>query len=236
MRSLYKLGIVAAIVGVLFASANVLAERVAEDRVADAVAREFDLSRRPEVDLSGFPILFRLLRGGLPDVRFSARSIVAGDLQIASLSVGLTRLDGEGSILKGPYSITVGKGSATVVVDEEGVNALLASRDEDATVRINKGAVRVNTEIEFRGRRKVSAAARVQLRGNRLLITPVPGSVTVDGEPAPPSLEAEARRAATSDIQLPTLPGGIKPTSLTLTPGEVTLTAVLDARTIEVRK
>jgi hypothetical protein len=233
---LTKLGIASAIIIVLFASANIVAERVAEDLVADGVAREFDLSRRPDVDLTGFPVLFRALGGNLPDVRFTAERIVAGDLQIAELSVQMTGIEGTGSLFSGPYSIEVRDGVASVVVDDEGINALLAARDRDATVRINEGGVRVRTTIEYRGRRQVSAAARVRLDGRRFVVTPVRGSITIDGKPAPSSLEARARKAATLDVELPTLPGGIEPTEVVLAPGRMTVNASLGGRTIEVRR
>lgn len=235
MRLLTRLGLVVAICALLFANANVIAERVAEDLVADAIAEAFDLGRRPDVDLTGFPILVRAVRGDLPDVRFTAARLVAGDLQIASLDVRLRGLRGNGSLLGGDYAISIAAGVATVVVDEAAVNALLAARGEDATVRINQGGVRVSTHIEFLGRRKVSAAARVRLRGQHLVIAPVRGSVTIDGEPAPPLLEERARREATITVVLPTLPGDVRPTSVALTPGEITIGASLAARTIDVR-
>lgn len=235
MRLLTRLGIAFAIIGVLFASVNVVAERIAEDLVADAVAREFDLSRRPDVDLTGFPIVFRALRGDLPDVRFTAEQLVAGDLQIASLSVQLSGIEGTGQVFRGPYAIAVGDGVASVVVDEAGVNALLASRERSATVRLNDGAVRVQTSFRYRGRREVSAIARVRLTGSRLVVTPVRGSITIDGEPAPPSLEARARKAATIDVALPELPGGIRPTEVALLPGRLHVNASLAGRTIQVR-
>lgn len=235
MRFLQRSGLALAILAVLFANANVLAERIAEDMVADGVSKGFDLSRRPDVDLTGFPILVKALKGELPDVGFTARTFVTGDLQVEHLSVRLTGLRGKGSLFSGPYSITVASGVAQIVVNTAGVNAWLASRDEDATVVINEGRARVTTHIQFRGRRTISAAARVALDGDRVTITPVSGSFLLDGEPAPPVVEQRARRDATFAVDLPSLPGGLRATSLELVPGEVHITAKLSDRTFEVR-
>lgn len=235
MRALRRLGLLIAILAVLFASANVLAERVAEDLVADGVVKEFDLQTRPEVDLAGFPILLRALRGDLPDVRFTVRDLVAEDLHIRSLAVSLASLRGVGSLFSGPYAIEVGEGGAEVVVAASAVNSYLRAHGEDATVTIGTGRVVVRTTVEFRGRRAVVASATVRLRGNTVRITPIASSITVDGEPAPRSIRDRAIREATVSVELPELPGGVRPTALDLVRGEVRMTATLDGRSITVR-
>lgn len=235
MRALQRLGILVVILAVLFASANVLAERVAEDLVADGAVREFALAERPAVDLNGFPILLRALRGDLPDVRFTVRDLVAEDLRIRSLTVSLRALRGKGSLFGGPYAIEVGDGTADVLVAEAAVNAFLRAHGEEAMVTIGVGRVIVRTHIAFRGRRAVVARATVRLRGNTVQVVPIADSLTVDGRPASRSMRDRAMRKAAVEIDLPALPGGVRPRTLTLVPGAVRLSASLDGRSIPVR-
>lgn len=235
MRALKRLGILAAILAVLFASANLLAERVAEDLVADGVAREFELAARPDVDLTGFPILLRALRGDLPDVRFTASDVRTRELRITSLVVSLRSLRGVGSLFGGAYAIEVGTGTAEVTIDQAAVNALLRARGEEATVSIGNGRVVVRTKVRFFGTRAVVAGATVRLRDGALHITPIRSSIIVDGRPAPPALRDRAAREATLRIDLPHLPGDVRPGDLVLTRGLVRMTASLDGRSITVR-
>jgi len=226
MRSLRRLAIALVILGGLFVGANIYAERLAEERLGDAVAVAFGLSEAPEVDLSVFPIATRIFTGTLPEVTFTADDITVEDLTVASLTVELRDVEVVGGLLgSGKLAVEVGEGNVTAIVSEDGVNELLATRDQRATVRLlADGRVRARAVRTFLGaRRTIVSVGRLELR--RRTLTYTADEVTVDGEEPPSVLEQEARRRATLAVMIPELPGGFRAQELQVEEDQVTLLA-----------
>src|SRR5712691_11570633 len=89
------------VLGALFFGANVYVQHVAEDRVASAVRDEFHLSAKPSVDITGFPIIFKIFSGTLPRVSFRAAHATFQGLAVSDIVVDLHDLVAEGGLLGG---------------------------------------------------------------------------------------------------------------------------------------
>jgi hypothetical protein len=234
MRTLRRLAIVLVILGGLFVAANVYAERVAEDRLGDAVAVAFGLSEPPDVDLSVFPIATRIFTGMLPEVTFTAEDVTIEDLRLSSLEVRLRDVEVIGGLLgSGKLAVQVAEGNVMAIVSEDAVNELLAARGERATVRLlADGRVRARAVRTFLGaRRTIVSVGGLALRKRTLVYTA--GEVTVDGEEPPPGVEGEARRRSKIEARIPELPGGFRARELTVTEGRITLAATLSEQRVD---
>lgn len=204
-----RLVIAVVILGVLFVGANIYGERVAEDRIADAVRDTFSLEERPTVDLRAFPIVLSIVRGRVAGVEFFVDDLTVEGLRIRDLDVTLEDLAISGGLLGGSLSATVAGGSVGVRIRQSDVNAYLKDQGEDARVRLAEGTVRVRVRGVLLGaRRTVRATGALRLRGTTLRF--VPERVTVDGDPPPPGLERDARRRARFAVEIPELPGGFR--------------------------
>lgn len=233
LRILRRLLILGVVLGGLFVGGNVVAENAAESRLA-AVARDaFGLDATPTVQLDVFPIVTKIISGELPGLTITAEDVTVDDLAIATLVATLRDVRVDGGILGGAdLSVTVGEGSVTAEVTQQAINALLKRRGERATVALTPGRARVTATRTFLGRdRKLVATGRVVLRKRTLVFEP--DSVTVDGEPPPRALEAEAERQATVEIDLPALPGGFRVNRVDVSDGMLVLTADVSDRRID---
>ena len=231
-----KLLILVLILGVVFVGGNVYGERFAEDRIAVAVRDAFGLSKTPEVEIDGFPIVMKVFSGSLPSMTVNARDVRVRDLEVAALTVVLEGIEVEGGLLgDGDLVVVVAEGSASAEVDEAAVNALLRDRGEDATITLlPDGRARVRAMRPFLGvPRRFVATGRLVLEGQRLVFDA--RRVTIDGRDPPPGFEAEARRRATVSVDLPKLPGGFSIDELATEQGSLTLTASAQDKRITLR-
>lgn len=204
--------------GILFLAANGAIERVAEDRMGDAAKRTFGLERRPAVDVSGFPLIVNIFRGRLPGISVTAEDVDLQGMRFRSVAIELKDIAAKNGFLSSSPTLTIGTGSASAEATEKALGAYLAERDQPATVRLLAGEARIRARRPFLGRQRTFAARGVfSLRRGVLRFEP--RTVTVDGEPPPRGFEAEARRRARIEVRLPSLPGGIKPTTLESHPG-----------------
>lgn len=225
-RLLRRLAIGVVILGALFVAANVVAERVAEDKIAQAVQKHFELAVRPTIRIGGFPILLNVVRGDLPEVSFEARNLRVQDLTVALVRVRLDSIHASG-LFGGGLRVTVGRGSVLAQVTDAALNVYLKSHGQNATIRLREGqtaVVRATRPLAGRNRKIVATGAVRYARGR---FTFTPRTVTVDGQVPPPGFEQEARRRSTLSVALPTLPGKIAIDRVETHAGFARLSAVL---------
>ena len=208
MKALRRAGVSLAVLIALFVGANVIATRVAEDHIGDAVRAELRLSGRPAVSVSGFPILFHILAGDVPKVSIDARDFLIQGLQVLRAHVVLEGIHSDDLLGGHGITVTVARGSATADTTDRSVDDFLRSRHVDVTIAFVEGSVVVRATKNIFGRsRMVVATGPVRIDGRKLVFAPT--HVTVDGQAAPPSLAARAREAVAISVAIPRLPGGI---------------------------
>lgn len=230
-RLLLRLGVTLGVLAVLFAGANIAAERLAEDRLAAFAQDSFDLRSRPEVALDAFPILVRIFAGDLPAVSFSASGIRAQGLTLRSVEIELQGIRFPGGILgllSNPENsrVIVARGRASAEASEKDLNGFLAGKKVGASVRLLDGRAILRARRIVGGRsRMLEAAGRIRLGRGAIFFDA--GGVTIDGRDPPAAYRAEARRAASFRVDLPKLPGGLRVQRLEIRRGLVRLSATV---------
>lgn len=229
MRLARRLLIVAAILGALFFGANVVAERVAERRIAGEAQRSFGSPEPPHVSIEGFPILVDILRGRIARAALDGRDLRVEDLRIARLRITLEDVRASLSDLSAGRPVRVARGLATAEVAGAAVNDYVRSRGHDVTVAVRPGRVVVSGEV--RGAGPGTAEGTPTLVGRLLRFEP--DSVSVRGRPLRGPALAAARRELSFEVDLPVLPGGVRVTAVEYAQDKVTLIARLRNATID---
>lgn len=211
----------------LFFLGSLVAQGMAEERIAATARATFELTATPEVELSAFPFLYHVLQGRIPRATVRARDVPAPDgLVVSRLRVVLDGLRFEGNVLGDPSDLTVvvERGRAEAIADERRVNEFLAYKRSGVTVQLREGVVIGRMRRLFLGRvREFVARGTATIRDGRFAFTAT--RVTMDGEPPSPSIEQRARERASFSVPLPPLPGDIRLGALRVHDGFVTMTA-----------
>jgi hypothetical protein len=215
-----KLLIGAVILLILGVAADFAAARVFEDRVTDVLQREYDLDRRPVVQVRDFPFLPHLATG-----RFSAIDVAATDLRAkgvnaARLALQLRDVRVPREVLFGePGGVDVGRAEGQVELTEAEVNRLVADRLPGASLTVTRDGVRVRLRTELLGQPlEVVATGSLGVRGDAIAFTP--DSVRL-GDGVDPALESQLAPRLTFEVPLPELPAGLKLEQVETRPGAV---------------
>jgi hypothetical protein len=225
-----KLLVAAAVLLVLGVAADFAAARVFEDRVTDVLQREYDLDRRPVVQVRDFPFLPHLATG-----RFSAIDVAATDLRArgvnaARLLLQLRDVRVPREVLLGePGGVDVGRAEGQVELTEAEVNRLVADRLPGASLTVTGNGVRVRLRTELLGQPlEAVATGSLGVRGDAIAFTP--DSVRL-GDGVDPALESQLAPRLTFEVPLPDLPAGLKLERVETRPG----TLVVGGRAAAVR-
>jgi hypothetical protein len=215
-----KLLVAAVVLLILGVAADFAAARVFEDRVTDVLQREYDLDRRPVVQVRDFPFLPHLATG-----RFSAIDVAATDLRArgvnaARLTLQLRDVRVPRAVLLGePGGVDVGRADGQVELTEAEVNRLLADRLPGASLTVTSDGVRVRLRTEFLGQPlEAVATGGLGVRGDAIAFTP--DSVRL-GDGVDPALESQLAPRLTFALPLPELPAGLKLERVETRPGVV---------------
>ena len=218
----------------IFLGASVLLENVTEGQMSTGIARTFDLERRPTVAIDAFPFLLRVFQGRIPGVRVEARDVVFEGLDVAALTVDMhgVRADLDVLIRSDRFDLHVETGTGSARVTEDAINKFLAEDDEKVHVTLRPdGRVFVRADRTIGGRtRRFEATGPLRLSGRTLTFKPT--TVRVDGQTPPAALEERGRRETTFSVEIPKLPGGIVPSTVTVRAGEMALVADLKGYTL----
>ncbi|QGQ18130.1 DUF2993 domain-containing protein [Cellulomonas sp. JZ18] len=205
---------------VVVAGAAVVADRVAvgvaEDRAADVVTEQLDVSGRPEVTIHGFPFLTQLLGRSLDDVDAAADGITlegvdATDVRVHARDVGLVA----------PY--TVGDARVEATLPPASLERVLADRTGlDVTLTVDGDALRASGEVLGLD---LSAALVPRVEDGTLLVDLADvalGERRLDVADLPGGLGR-----AVSDVPVPVegLPDGVVLTSAAVVPDGVRVSA-----------
>ncbi|HEV8162944.1 MAG TPA: DUF2993 domain-containing protein [Actinomycetota bacterium] len=227
MRKLLIAVVVLLILGV---AADFAAARVFEDRVTDTLQREYDLDRRPVVQVRDFPFLPHLASGRLSTVDVAATDVRARGVNAARLLLHLHDVRVPRDVLLGePGGVEVGRADGQVELTEAEVNRLLARQLPGASLTVGQDGVRVRLRTELLGQPlEVVATGNLAVRGNAVAFTP--RSVLL-GNGLDPALESQIAPRLTFQVPLPELPAGLKLQRVDTRPG----TVVLDGTATAVR-
>jgi LmeA-like phospholipid-binding len=215
-----KLLIAAVVLLILGVAADFAAARVFEDRVTEVLQREYDLDRRPVVQVRDFPFLPHLATG-----RFSAIDVAATDLRArgvnaARLALQLRDVRVPREVLLGePGGVNVGRAEGQVELTEAEVNRLVAARLPGASLTVSRDGVRVRLRTELLGQPlEAVATGGLGVRGDAIAFTP--DSVRL-GNGVDPALESQLAPRLTFEVPLPELPAGLKLEQVETRPGAV---------------
>jgi LmeA-like phospholipid-binding len=216
-----KLLIAVVVLVLLGAAADFVAARVFEDRVTEELQREYDLGRRPVVQVRDFPFLPHLATG-----RFSAIDVAATDASAKGINAAQLQLTLHGvrvprEVLLGePGRITVDRADGTIELTEAEVNRLLADRLQGGSLAITEDGARVRVEVPLLGEALVTG--RLGARDGAVSFTPE--EIRLGGRgPLQPALEDQLSSQFSFQVPLPELPAGVRLERVETRPGTVVL-------------
>ena len=214
--------LIAAVVLVLLgAAADFVAAQVFEDRMTTELQREYDLGRRPVVQVRDFPFLPHLATG-----RFSTIDVAATDASVKGINAAQLQLTLHGvrvprEVLLGePGRITVDRADGTIELTEAEVNRLLADRLQGGSLAIEEDGARVRVEVPLLGEALVTG--RLGARDGAVSFTPEEIRLGAGG-PLQPGLEDQLSSQLSFQMPLPELPAGVRLERVETRPGTVVL-------------
>jgi LmeA-like phospholipid-binding len=217
--------LVAALVLVLLgAVADFAAARVFEDRVTDALQREYDLGRRPVVQVRDFPFLPHLATGRFSTIDLAATDATARGINAAQLKLTLHGVRVPREVLLGePGRVTVARADGTIELSEAEVNRLLADRLQGGRLAIGQDGVQVRTQLQLLGQPlEALVAGRLGARDGGVTFTPTEIRLGDRGA-LDPAQEDLLSSQFTFRVPLPGLPAGVRLERVDTRPGTLVL-------------
>jgi LmeA-like phospholipid-binding len=216
-----KLLIAVVVLVLLGAGADFIAARVFESRVTDALQREYDLGRRPVVQVRDFPFLPHLATGRFSTIDVAAtdaraRGVNAARLQLTLHGVRVPRevMLGEGG------QVTVERADGTIELTEAEVNRLLADRLQGGALDIKDDGVEVTADLALAGQALVKG--KLGARDGEVTFTPDEIRLGDQGRLDPATEDLLSDRF-TFQVPLPELPAGVRLERVDTRPGTVVL-------------
>jgi LmeA-like phospholipid-binding len=215
-----KLLIGAVVLLILGAAADFAAARVFEDRVTDVLQREYDLGRRPVVQVRDFPFLPHLATGRFSDIDVAADDVSAEGVNAAKLVLHLHDVRVPRDVLLGESGrVDVGRADGQVTLTEAELNRLLAGRLPGGSLAVDGDGVRVRLRTELLGQPlEAVATGRLGIRGSAITFTPEAVRL---GDGLDPALGSQLAPRLTFEVPLPELPAGLRLERVDTRPGAV---------------
>jgi hypothetical protein len=225
--------LIAVLVLVLFgAGADFAAARIFEDRVTEALQREYDLGRRPVVQVRDFPFLPHLATGRFSTIDLAATDATARGINAAQLQLTLHGVQVPREVMLGePGRITVDRADGTIELTEAEVNRLLGDRLQGGSLAIGEDRVEVRSQVPLLGQTvDVLITGRLGAGGGGVTFTPDEIRLGEQGRVDPAQRDLLASQF-TFQVPLPDLPAGVRLERVDTRPG----TVVLSGRAAAVR-
>ena len=221
MRRLLVAAVVLVLLGV---GADFAAARIFEGRVTEALQREYDLGRRPVVQVRDVPFLPHLATGRFSTIDVAATDATARGINAAQLKLTLHGVRVPREVMLGePGRITVERADGTIELSEAEVNRLLADRLQGGRVAIGRDGVQVRTQLELLGQ-PLDALVTGRLGARDGGVTFTPTQVRLGGRgPLDPAQEDLLSSQLTFQVPLPELPAGVRLERVDTRPGIVVL-------------
>jgi LmeA-like phospholipid-binding len=219
-----KLLIAAVVLVLLGAVADFAAARVFEDRVTEALQREYDLGRRAVVQVRDFPFLPHLATGRFSTIDLAATDVTARGINAAQLKLTLHGVRVPREVMLGePGRITVDRADGTIELTEAEVNRLLADRLQGGTLAIKQDGVEVRTQLQLLGQ-PLDALVTGRLGARDGGVTFTPEQIRLGDQGAlDPAQEDLLSSQFTFQVPLPELPAGVRLERVDTRPGTVVL-------------
>jgi hypothetical protein len=219
-----RLLIAVVVLVLLGAGADFAAARIFEDRVTDALQREYDLGRRPVVQVRDFPFLPHLATGRFSTIDVAATDATARGINAAQLQLTLHGVRVPRDVLLGePGRVTVDRADGTIELTEAEVNRLLGDRLRGGELAIREDGVEVRTQIPLLGRPlDVLVSGRLGARDGDVTFTP--GEIRLGERGAlDPAAEELLSSQLSFQVPLPELPAGVRLERVETRPGTLVL-------------
>ena len=219
-----KLLIAVVVLLLLGAAADFAAARVFEDRVTEALQREYDLGRRPVVQVRDVPFLPHLATGRFSTIDLAATDATASGINAAQLKLTLHGVRVPRDVLLGePGRITVDRADGTIELTEAEVNRLLADRLQGGTLAIKEDGVELRVKVPLLGQTlEARVTGELGARDGRVTFTPTEIRLGEQGR-IDPSTEDLLASQFTFEVPLPELPAGVRLERVDTRPGTVVL-------------
>ncbi|HEY6590081.1 MAG TPA: DUF2993 domain-containing protein [Actinomycetota bacterium] len=216
--------LVAAVVLVLLgAGADFAAARIFEGRVTEALQQEYDLGRRPVVQVRDFPFLPHLATGRFSTIDLAATDATARGINAAQLKLTLHGVRVPREVMLGePGRITVDRADGTIELSEAEVNRLLADRLQGGRLAIGQDGVQVRTQLQVLGQPlDLLVTGRLGARDGGVTFTPT--QIRLGDRALDPAQEELLSSQFTFQVPLPELPAGVRLERVDTRPGTVVL-------------
>jgi hypothetical protein len=219
-----KLLIVVVVLLLLGAGADFAAARVFEDRVTEALQREYDLGRRPVVQVRDVPFLPHLATGRFSTIDLAATDATARGINAAHLKLTLHGVRVPRDVLLGePGRITVDRADGTIELTEAEVNRLLADRLQGGALAIKENGVELRVQVPLLGQTlEALVTGELGARDGRVTFTPDEMRLGEGGR-IDPAAEDLLASQFTFEVPLPELPAGVRLERVDTRPGTVVL-------------
>jgi hypothetical protein len=219
-----KLLIAVVVLLLLGAAADFAAARVFEDRVTEALQREYDLGRRPVVQVRDVPFLPHLATGRFSTIDLAATDATARGINAAQLKLTLHGVRVPRDVLLGePGRITVDRADGTIELTEAEVNRLLADRLQGGTLAIKEDGVELRVKVPLLGQTlEARVTGELGARDGRVTFTPDEIRLGEQGR-IDPSVKDLLASQFTFEVPLPELPAGVRLERVDTRPGTVVL-------------
>ena len=219
-----KLLIAVVVVLLLGAGADFAAARVFENRVTEALQREYDLGRRPVVQVRDVPFLPHLATGRFSTIDLAATDATARGINAAQLKLTLHGVRVPRDVLLGePGRITVDRADGTIELTEAEVNRLLADRLQGGALAIKENGVELRVQVPLLGQTlEALVTGELGARDGRVTFTPDEIRLGEQGRIAP-SVKDLLASQFTFEVPLPELPAGVRLERVDTRPGTVVL-------------
>jgi len=219
-----KLLIAVVVLLLLGAAADFAAARVFEDRVTEALQREYDLGRRPVVQVRDVPFLPHLATGRFSTIDLAATDATARGINAAQLKLTLHGVRVPREVMLGePGQVTVDRADGTIELTEAEVNRLLADRLQGGTLAIKEDGVELRVKVPLLGQTlEARVTGELGARDGRVTFTPDEIRLGEQGR-IDPSTEDLLASQFTFEVPLPELPAGVRLERVDTRPGTVVL-------------
>ena len=218
-----KLLIAVLVLVLLGAGADFAAARIFEDRVTEALQREYDLGKRPVVQVRDVPFLPRLATGRFSTIDVAATDATARGVNAAQLKLTLHGVRVPPEVMLGePGQITVDRADGTIELTEAEVNRLLADRLQGGSVAVKEDGVEVRSRVELLGQ-PLEALITGELGAREGEVTFTPSEIRLGERRIDPSATDLLASRFTFQVPLPDLPAGVRLERVDTRPGTVVL-------------
>jgi hypothetical protein len=215
-----------AVVGLVLlgAGADFAAARIFEDRVTEALQREYDLGQRPVVQVRDVPFLPHLATGRFSTIDLAATDATARGINAAQLQLTLHGVRVPRDVMLGePGRISVDRADGTIELTEAEVNRLLADRLKGGTLAIKENGVELRVQVPLLGQTlEALVTGELGARDGRVTFTPDEIRLGEQGR-IDPSVKDLLASQFTFEVPLPELPAGVRLERVDTRPGTVVL-------------